>query len=200
MLQRAAPQHQQVWELCGQNRRRDSSEKWQTHVLNITQKSKPLMRWHPPWQPSSFLPKDSDEFNNCAVVCTTIWQKVSKPPGHGGGSAACIDTFVRALLGRIKKKKKGGPILWEAFSLPLGMEYVRSGTILTPHHAWCSMSARRTWLFSHTRKFAFSVLHQLLLPPFLLNPDLKGRSGRFGWEVVYSPSSLVRKWTLVNAC
>lgn len=65
---------------------------------------------------------------------------------------------------------------------------------LTSHHAWYNMSAPRAELFIHGHGFSS------FLPPSLHHPDLKGRSGRFGWEVAYSPSSLVRKWTLVNAC
>lgn len=119
-------------------------------------------------------------------------KKVSKQSGQGCGPAACIDTFVMGFQGTSPAK--------EAFRFHQVRSVSGVTRVLTPGYACYNVSARTTRLFSHTCKFPSSVLHQLFLPPFLLNPDLKGRPGRFGWEVVYSPSSLVRKWTLVNAC
>lgn len=200
MWQRAAPQNQRAFGgHCGRNCRLDGSEKWQTHVLNIKQQRKPLMRQHPAWQRSSFLPKDGDGFNNCAAARAARWQKGEQAAWTRLWTCClhrcCCHGFPVGLLHR-----SGSAPVKEAFRCHQRRSVSGEARVLTPDCACCNVSAQTTRLFSHTCKFSSPVLHQLFLPPFLLNPDLKGRSGRFGWEVVYSPSSLVRKWTLVNAC
>lgn len=130
------------------------------------------MRRHPPWQPSSFLPEDCDEFNDSCSCAHDFMTKGERAVWTRWGTIATFVVDFQVLL------KQRGPILERTHpgEEASRLECVRSGPSINaaPWPDTCQCEKHAT--FSSSVLYQFSSLH--FSPIQTLKGGLAGLAGR----------------------